>query len=160
MNTETEVAVVVAGPEDLDWADRFRVVDELVPEENRQLVLDYLDWLAEGKRTNAFLIEHDLTWPELNRWIGKRKLYPYSQIALKAGNKRRLRMAEDELMRRAVEGVDRPLYHRGALVDNIKEYSDQLLMLMLRAEDPDKYADRQRVEHQGVMLNLNVEGVR
>jgi hypothetical protein len=42
----------------------------------------------------------------------------------------------DEATRRAVDGVDKPLYWKGELVDHIREYSDTLLLALLKAKDP------------------------
>ena len=38
--------------------------------------------------------------------------------------------------RRAVEGVDEPIYHQGVLVGYKKRYSDRLLEVMLKKNDP------------------------
>ncbi len=52
---------------------------------------------------------------------------------------------EYEAWRRAVRGVDKPVFHQGVEVGVIKEYSDSLLMFLLRGSRPEKYRDR--VEH-------------
>ncbi|KKN74258.1 hypothetical protein LCGC14_0391970 [marine sediment metagenome] len=44
--------------------------------------------------------------------------------------------------RRAVDGVDHPVYYQGDRVDTFKEYSDRLLMFLLKAARPDKFNDR------------------
>jgi hypothetical protein len=49
---------------------------------------------------------------------------------------------EDEAVRRAVEGVDRPIYYKGKVVGAVKEYSDELLIRMLKARRKEKYSDR------------------
>ena len=54
--------------------------------------------------------------------------------------------AETELRRRAVEGVDTPIYQGGKLVDTVKRYSDVLLMFMLKAHNPAKYRDNYRAD--------------
>jgi hypothetical protein len=46
---------------------------------------------------------------------------------------------EDECHRRAVHGVDRPVYHGGKLVGHVTEYSDALLVMLLRGRAPEKY---------------------
>jgi hypothetical protein len=50
--------------------------------------------------------------------------------------------AEMEMRRRAIEGVEKPVYYRGEVVGHITEYSDALLMFMLKAEAPDKYREK------------------
>lgn len=37
----------------------------------------------------------------------------------------------DEAVRRAVDGVDKPIYYQGEKVDTVREYSDSLLQFML-----------------------------
>lgn len=49
---------------------------------------------------------------------------------------------EKEARRRALDGVDKPVYFQGKKVDLIKEYSDPLLMFMLRGHRPHKYRER------------------
>ncbi len=52
---------------------------------------------------------------------------------------------EFEAWRRAVQGVDKPIFHQGVVVTTVKEYSDGLLTFLLRGSRPEKYRDR--VEH-------------
>ena len=49
---------------------------------------------------------------------------------------------EAEARRRAVEGVNKPVFQGGKHVGDITEYSDQLLMFLLKAALPDKYRER------------------
>ena len=49
---------------------------------------------------------------------------------------------EAEARRRAVSGVDRPVYYRGAVVGSAREYSDNLLMFLLKTLRPEKYRER------------------
>ncbi len=51
-------------------------------------------------------------------------------------------MLEAEARRRALDGVDRPVYFQGKRVGITKEYSDPLLMFMLRGYRPHKYRER------------------
>lgn len=46
---------------------------------------------------------------------------------------------EDELLRRAVRGTLRPVFYRGKKCGSIREFSDQLLIVALRARRPQKY---------------------
>ena len=54
---------------------------------------------------------------------------------------------ELEARRRAVSGVDEPIYYKGQLVTTIKKYSDNLLITLLKAHRPEKF--RERFEHTG-----------
>jgi hypothetical protein len=49
---------------------------------------------------------------------------------------------EDEAVRRAYHGNDRPVTFQGKVTDTFKEYSDNLLMFMLKARRPDKFKER------------------
>ncbi len=49
---------------------------------------------------------------------------------------------EAEADRRAVAGVDKGVYYQGARIDTVRDYSDALLVLRLKALKPDKYRDR------------------
>lgn len=52
---------------------------------------------------------------------------------------------EAEAFRRAVTGVERPIYSRGEIVDTVHEYSDTLLIFLLKSRDPKKYRDSLKV---------------
>lgn len=56
---------------------------------------------------------------------------------------------EAEADRRAVEGVDRPVFYRGEICGHVTEFSDSLLMFRLKALAPQKYRERQSLEHSG-----------
>lgn len=58
--------------------------------------------------------------------------------------------AEGEMYRRAVDGTRKPVYQSGSLVGHVQEYSDTLLIFMLKAHRPDKY--RERVENWNINL--------
>ena len=54
---------------------------------------------------------------------------------------------EDEAKRRAFEGVKKPVYQNGKLVGKVVEYSDSLLMFLLKGNKPDQY--KERFQHGG-----------
>ena len=56
---------------------------------------------------------------------------------------------ESEMFRRASEGVLEPVYQGGRLAGTVRKYSDTLLIFALKGAMPEKYADRQKVEHSG-----------
>lgn len=55
---------------------------------------------------------------------------------------------EQEAHRRAVEGVSRPVYQGKELVGHVQEYSDTLLILMMKGRRPERY-NTDRVQHSG-----------
>lgn len=56
---------------------------------------------------------------------------------------------EDEAMRRAVEGCDKPVFHQGVAVGTIREYSDTLAIFLLKGAKPEKYRERTAMELTG-----------
>lgn len=57
-------------------------------------------------------------------------------------------LMEDELYRRACEGVLEPVFQGGELVGSVRRYSDTLLIFGLKGAMPEKYADRQKIQHE------------
>lgn len=61
---------------------------------------------------------------------------------------------ELEARRRAVEGIEKPLIGRvgkdqDGIITVVREYSDSLMTLLLKAHRPDKYRERTDVQHTG-----------
>lgn len=59
---------------------------------------------------------------------------------------------EYEARRRAVEGVQEPVYHRGKVVGYVNKYSDALLMFLLKAERRNKFAPKSDAVGEGSLL--------
>ncbi len=79
--------------------------------------------------------------------LNKRTLYhwrkdPDFETAFKAAEKEAIGLLEDEAFRRAVTGVKRPVFQGGQEVGTITEYSDTLLIVLLKAKDPARYRER------------------
>lgn len=70
---------------------------------------------------------------------------------------------ETEARRRAIEGVEEPVIHKGELcyvtdrqsrqkrVLTVKKLSDTLLIFLLKGARPDKYRDNSKIEHSGAV---------
>lgn len=56
---------------------------------------------------------------------------------------------EDEAIRRATQGTKRPIYQGKELVGHVTEYSNTLLIFMLKARRPDVYRESFKHEHGG-----------
>lgn len=69
-------------------------------------------------------------------------------------------MMEREAYRRAVEGVTKPLVSAGKHVTDVTEYSDTLLIFMLKSRRPERYRDNVKVEHAGSVKTEVVEVAR
>lgn len=70
-----------------------------------------------------------------------------------------LEMASDRLeleaRRRAERGVLKPIHYKGARIGYMREYSDTLMALMLKASKPDKFGDKMTIRidpEQAVLL--------
>lgn len=57
-------------------------------------------------------------------------------------------LVEEEAIRRAVDGVRKPVYQAGSLVGHVQEYSDSLTIAVLKGRRADVY-NRERHEHSG-----------
>jgi hypothetical protein len=74
---------------------------------------------------------------------------------------------EDEARRRAVEGIDEPVFYQGAVVGHVKKYSDELLKMLLRANRQTKYVVNKSVQQPLINVNntfslegVNIDGLR
>lgn len=56
---------------------------------------------------------------------------------------------EREARRRALEGIEEPIYQGGKKVGVVRKYSDTLLIFLLKGAAPDKYRERVQTEHTG-----------
>lgn len=56
---------------------------------------------------------------------------------------------EEEAHRRAVDGTLKPVYQQGQKVGTIREYSDTLLIFLLKGRKPGTYRDNATVKHEG-----------
>ena len=52
---------------------------------------------------------------------------------------------EDEAVRRAKDGVAKPVYYHGNRVDTVRDPSDPLLMFLLKARRPEVYRDQVQI---------------
>ena len=60
-----------------------------------------------------------------------------------------LEMLENEAIRRAYHGIDKPVFYKGDECGVIREYSDTLLIVLLKANAPHKYVERHQVSGEG-----------
>lgn len=62
---------------------------------------------------------------------------------------------EAEAYRRGVEGTEKPVFHQGVICGTVREYSDTLLIFMLKARAPEKYRD-----NVSITLQIKAEAER
>ena len=58
-------------------------------------------------------------------------------------------LLEAEARRRALTGIDKPVFYKGKVVGSTKKYSRPLLMFLLEAHRPEKFRDGGKVEQPG-----------
>lgn len=63
-------------------------------------------------------------------------------------------LLEEEARRRAVEGTEKPLLYQGEVVQTVREYSDTLLIFLLKARRPERF--RENLHVQGEFKPLEV----
>jgi hypothetical protein len=86
--------------------------------------------------------------------VGRRTAYDRRQrdeqfaVAWADELERAVEVAEAEIYRRAVRGVEKPVTVAGER-EVIREYSDTLLMFLMRARKPEVCRERYRVDHAG-----------
>jgi hypothetical protein len=49
---------------------------------------------------------------------------------------------EKEAWRRAAEGTEEPVFHKGDICGHVRRYSDNLLMFMLKGMRPEKFREK------------------
>ena len=78
-----------------------------------------------------------------------RKLDADFATAWSDAEERSTELLEREAFRRAAVGTLKPVFQGGERVGEIREYSDTLLIFLLKARRPDTYRENQRIEHTG-----------
>ncbi|MEK0313735.1 hypothetical protein [Cohnella sp. 56] len=85
---------------------------------------------------------------------------PVYAAAFESAKEEAAEYLEQEARRRAVHGVDEPVFYQGEAVGKVRKYSDTLLIFLMKGAMPDKYKDRVAQEHSGQMRHeVNLEGL-
>lgn len=84
-------------------------------------------------------------------WLESDPNYPEM---FKEADKQACDRLEQEARRRAVQGVSKPVFYKGEECGVVQEYSDTLLIFLLKGALPDKYKDRVQQE----VTNIDVPG--
>jgi hypothetical protein len=64
---------------------------------------------------------------------------------------------EQEARRRAVHGVDEPVFYKGDECGVVRKYSDTLLIFLLKGAMPEKYKDRVESDSRNTNININTD---
>ena len=82
---------------------------------------------------------------------------PEYQLSFTEADKQAADILETEAYRRAVKGVNKPIYYKGKRCGYVREYSDTLLIVLLKARRPEKYRERHEITGKdGAPLNNNL----
>jgi hypothetical protein len=65
---------------------------------------------------------------------------------------------EDEVFRRAREGVEKPVFYEGVECGTVRVYSDTLAIFLLKGRRPDKF--KERTEQSGGMTIRHEDALR
>jgi hypothetical protein len=74
---------------------------------------------------------------------------PTYEPKVKAALKRSATVLADEAVRRGYQGIRKAVRYKGKVVGHDIEYSDQLLIRMMEAREPETFAPRLKQEHTG-----------
>ncbi len=77
-----------------------------------------------------------------------------------AAQDRGLIVLEEEAYRRGVRGVKKPVFQQGKRVGHVQEYSDALLIFMLKARAPERYRDNVAVNVSGNVNNRHTHEMK
>ena len=102
-------------------------------------------WLEKGYSLGRAAEEAGITRHTLQ--VDWRKKDPAFDEQCRAAIERGTDLLEDEVRRRATEGVDRPVFQQGECVGFTREYSDSLMSMLIGGKR--STYQRQRTEHSG-----------
>lgn len=140
--------VVISEPTRKRWSDQDRFIEAF-------RICGNVTKSCEISNVSRGVIYGGEGWVSQDETNAGRELF--SERFEKARNES-IEYIEAELYRRAVEGIEKPVYQGGKLVGHIQEYSDQLMMFLLRGLNPAKWREKfEGANLIGVGGNLNVQ---
>lgn len=72
----------------------------------------------------------------------RREVYPEFAQLWDEAIKQASDSLEEEAWRRATAGVDKPIFYKGEQIGTVTEFSDALLMFLLKGNKPEKFKER------------------
>lgn len=103
-------------------------------------------YLKVYAKTGNHVLAGEVTGIKKNRVMDRARRDPWFNEQLNEARQLSVERLEGEAYRRAVIGVDEPLYYQGEIFGTVKKYSDKLLLKLLEVND-ERYSPK---------LNLNV----
>ena len=126
----------------------------------RGRVTRVVELIASGWTWNKASAHVGVSWPEMRILTSPSRyprFYELWQVVRAVGEEGRKQTRLDAAHDRAVNGWLEPVYHKGEVCGHVRRFSDRLLELLLKADDPEKFADRQKVEQTGKVLVMNID---
>lgn len=154
---ENELEIPV--PKVMDVEGCEAVVNRIMDEEKRGPMVAFLSSLLQGDLHRRAMDEAGYkNWNSLATLFSKTKGLKDLYIQCKEiGEEYRRILRLDAAHLRAVEGADEPIYSAsGKFLGNRKVYSDRLLELLLKADNPDHFRDKPLLTSDGTVLNITL----
>jgi hypothetical protein len=134
------------------------VLAQIEDEKLKVRVTSFLSVLLGGGLHKEAMLKNDFNWNMVqnlrHRYAGLHELWT---ICRDLGEEYRVVLRTDEGHRRAVEGVEEPIYApSGKYLGSKTLYSDKLLEMLMKADSPEKFRERKEVAVTGTVLNIQV----
>ena len=121
---------------------------------------EYLRRTAEGETWRNISKALKMEWVQISMWSGRYKGFcALRAIAKACGDEIRQIQREEEADRRGKEGWLEPVFWNGKKQGTIRRYSDKLLEIQMKANNPAKYGEKatgqQGATGGGIVLNIS-----
>jgi len=145
-------------PKIVDLDKAHPVLDSVKNDALRSRVSTFLGVLLEGGAHKKAMTNGDFSWNQwanvMHKYEGMRDLY---RLCRDLGDEYRKILRIDSAHERAVDGVEEPLYSAaGKFLGYKTNYSDRLLELLLKADDPTRYRDMKEKSSDGTVLQVTL----
>ena len=117
----------------------------------------FLDQIAAGQSVRASATAAGINPRLPYSW---RKLDTAFAAAWSAAEEAGTDVIEEEAFRRAVTGVEKPVYRGGEVVGHVADYSDAMLMFLLKSRRPERYGTAAKGAGSKTVDDINLEGAR
>lgn len=140
---EAMVPVQVSDPNPLTWLAANQDIYKKFPTKQK-LFLNTFILNPSVRRTCEIVKVSTVTF---YNWMHKSKDFSMAFEAVKLMG---IQTLEDEVVRRALEGVEEEIFNKdGKVIGRKTKYSDTLLMFFLQGNAPQRYRNRSSLEHSG-----------
>ncbi len=132
------------------------VLAQIEEEPLRKRVQQFLQILLGGGKHKDALASSDFTWNHIqnlrHKYNGLHELWVQCRDI---GDEYRQVLRSDAAHERAVDGVEEAVFSpSGKCLGSRRVYSDRLLELLLKSDNPEKFSDKRRVDFRGTVINL------